>query len=191
MFCKSLAQTVANTEVFLYLNKKPTSNSCRFSAVELSKALTVYSVFSKIPFSWFNYSLRFTNKEAEFPRDYNWQKVALVRQEIRICPTSLCLPPNLPCSTLFQPPLGTAAPHQLLAGPTAQLAAGWGRLSWSLLAVLNLTGTALCLGRWSEGDVRSSGSPKLFAAAVPSPLLSVPSVRLRRSLRVLAWGQLG
>ena len=84
MFCKSLAQTVANTEVFLYLNKKPTSNSCHFSAVELSKALTVYSVFSKIPFSWFNYSLRFTNKEAEFPRDYNWQKVALVLPLIHI-----------------------------------------------------------------------------------------------------------
>lgn len=53
---------------FLNLGRKSTSNGCHFNAAELPQALTIYSVFLKIPFSWFRYCLRFTNKEAESPR---------------------------------------------------------------------------------------------------------------------------
>lgn len=55
---------------FFNLGRKSTSNGCHFNAAELSKTLTICSVFSKIPFGWFSYCLPFTNKEAEFPRSY-------------------------------------------------------------------------------------------------------------------------
>lgn len=49
--CKSLVlvPSVANKEASLCPGKQSTSDSCGFSAVELSGALTLYSVFSKTP----------------------------------------------------------------------------------------------------------------------------------------------
>lgn len=44
-----LVRSVANKEAFLYLGKQSTSNSCGFNAVDLPRALTLYSVFSKTP----------------------------------------------------------------------------------------------------------------------------------------------
>lgn len=80
-----------------------TSNSCGVNDVELSKALTVYSVFSNIPFSWFNYCLRFTCKEAESPGSNNWQKVNQGERKSGFAPRLCFCTPNHhapPCSNL-------------------------------------------------------------------------------------------
>lgn len=61
--------------LFLNLGNQSTSNSCRINDVKLSRALTVYSVFSKSPLSWFNYCLHFTKEEAGSPGPNNRQKV--------------------------------------------------------------------------------------------------------------------
>lgn len=131
------------------------------------------------------------------------RKSPRVREEIRICPTSLLLHPKPPCSTLFQPPLGPGAPPQLLARPTPQLAPGPGPLSWTQLAAPNPTGTAripaqhpaLCLGLWNVGEASNSCSLNLSAgwrsttwargsAEAPGPLRAVPLQSVSGTLRL-------
>lgn len=133
MPCKSLVQTVANTETFLHLGKKSKSNSCCFNAGELSAALTVSSVFSKILLGWSNYCWCFTSKS--LPGLQSRREVTPGERGSQDLPPGPCF-----CTLNHQAP-----PRSSLCvdpGPTPQLAAGLGRLRWALPAAPGATGTA-------------------------------------------------